>query len=648
VYSTEAGGTDYTFNGGFLRADSSNHDFAYTGSEVKPFDGEDVYVKIETSVTGTPATTDSGVYVKATNVEYSNNTEVGTATAKIYFDDADYETKVDSKDVAVSATSGSYIVVNFKIAKASLNDVYIKAQATTTYTGGEVTLNKSDLALYLQDEDGNEVKVDESLYKISDITKNDGSTSVVKSGTKIKDENGTVTFNYTGAPSTDKEDENTLTVIYALTTEGAKHYAFSDDGNKIAGAIYVKKASWSDVVITAEDTTDGSTANVTVTLNGNTLTSTQYTATATPKNGLSYVTVNGVATYFDDLNDETFYVNIGKAINTKIQSVTLKDTKATYTYTGEEIKPEVTVKLYSSATLTEGVDYEIVYENNVDAGNGTAKYYVKGIGDYAGTKQGGTFTIQQAKLSSTTVTAEDVTYETTKPTVADLAKALTIKNGDTTLVYGTDFTVSLNGSVKDGENTLRIIPAEDSINYTGSTTATVKVTKVENLSAAEIATIANVAYTGEAQTPALKVTLGDKTLVQDTDYTVEYTNNTEVGKATATITGIGAYTGTNERNFVVVPQKVTGLKAVKKTATTLKLQFNAVEGADGYKIYDAETGKAIASVSTQNGADVLKKTITGLNAGETRKYKVRAYKIVNGTKRYAEYSAVYTKATAKK
>jgi uncharacterized repeat protein (TIGR02543 family) len=169
-----------------------------------------------------------------------------------------------------------------------------------------------------------------------------------------------------------------------------------------------------------------------------------------------------------------------------------------------------------------------------------------------------------------------------------------------------------------------------------------------NVAGATIATIKNVAYTGEAQTPALTVTLGDKTLVEGTDYTVAYTNNTEVGCATATITGIGAYTGTNARNFVVVPQQVTGLKAIKKTATTLKLQFNAVKGADGYAIYDAATGKRLATVSTQNGASVLKKTITGLKAGETRKYKVRAYKIVNGTKRYAEYSAVYTKATAKK
>ena len=60
------------------------------------------------------------------------------------------------------------------------------------------------------------------------------------------------------------------------------------------------------------------------------------------------------------------------------------------------------------------------------------------------------------------------------------------------------------------------------------------------------------------------------------------------------------------------------------------------------------TGKALASVSTQGGKDVLTKTIKGLKAGEKRQYKVRAYKVVNGTKRYAAYSDIYTKATAAK
>lgn len=95
-----------------------------------------------------------------------------------------------------------------------------------------------------------------------------------------------------------------------------------------------------------------------------------------------------------------------------------------------------------------------------------------------------------------------------------------------------------------------------------------------------------------------------------------------------------------------IPEKITGLKAIKKTKTTLKLTFNAVSGASGYKIYDAATGKVLANVSTQKGAKKLVKTITGLKAGEQRKYKVRGYVTVNGTKHYGAYSNIYTKSTA--
>ena len=94
--------------------------------------------------------------------------------------------------------------------------------------------------------------------------------------------------------------------------------------------------------------------------------------------------------------------------------------------------------------------------------------------------------------------------------------------------------------------------------------------------------------------------------------------------------------------------RVTGLKAIKKTTTTLKLTFNKVEGASGYEIYDAETNELLTTCTTQKGADKLVKTITGLNAGEVRKYKVRAYVIVNGEKHYGAFSKVYTKATAER
>ncbi len=119
-------------------------------------------------------------------------------------------------------------------------------------------------------------------------------------------------------------------------------------------------------------------------------------------------------------------------------------------------------------------------------------------------------------------------------------------------------------------------------------------------------------------------------------------------RAYATVNGkkvYGAFSATYSK-ATAAPGQVTGLTAVKKTATTLKLNFNAVEGADGYEIYDAAANTLLASCTTQNGASVLTKTITGLKAGETRQYKVRAYATVNGKKVYGAFSATYTKATA--
>ena len=58
-------------------------------------------------------------------------------------------------------------------------------------------------------------------------------------------------------------------------------------------------------------------------------------------------------------------------------------------------------------------------------------------------------------------------------------------------------------------------------------------------------------YTGSPITPQVTVKDGETTL-SDTYYTVEYTNNTEPGEATATITFNGNYTGSYTLNFNIV------------------------------------------------------------------------------------------------
>ena len=79
-----------------------------------------------------------------------------------------------------------------------------------------------------------------------------------------------------------------------------------------------------------------------------------------------------------------------------------------------------------------------------------------------------------------------------------------------------------------------------------------------SLAGATIAAISDQTYTGAAITPALTVTFNGATLTAGTDYTVGYANNIAVGSASATITGIGNYSGTQTVSFNVVPLSVTG------------------------------------------------------------------------------------------
>jgi len=59
-------------------------------------------------------------------------------------------------------------------------------------------------------------------------------------------------------------------------------------------------------------------------------------------------------------------------------------------------------------------------------------------------------------------------------------------------------------------------------------------------------------YDGSAKTPAVTMKLNGKTLILNTDYAVSYSNNTNVGTATVTVTGIGSYTGIVTKNFTII------------------------------------------------------------------------------------------------
>lgn len=149
-----------------------------------------------------------------------------------------------------------------------------------------------------------------------------------------------------------------------------------------------------------------------------------------------------------------------------------------------------------------------------------------------------------------------------------------------------------------------------------------------DLAAAVITGLDNVVYTGAAFAPEPVVTLNDKELVKDTDYTVEYANNKAAGTAVVTVTGKADYTGTAQGTFVIAKAanpakakasaKTVKFAKVKKAKQTVK--SITVKAAQGKVTYAKTSGK-FAVNKTTGAVTVPKKTKKGTY---TMKVKVTA------------------------
>ena len=280
---------------------------------------------------------------------------------------------------------------------------------------------------------------------------------------------------------------------------------------------------------------------------------------------------------------------------------------APFTYTGEAFKPKVEVYLDLEGTemLTEGKDYQIAgYENNINVGTG--KVNLEGLGAYAGSAISPTFSIMKADQ---TLTMEDktVVYGETgvKFEAAGAKTSVTYSgNNDNVATVAEDGSVTINGV---GEVTVTAAAAEGSNYKAAEKTATLTVSAAD-ISEAEIDPIADVEYTGSAQTPEPVVKLGDKTLVKDTDYTVAYADYINVGKATVTVTGKGNYTGSVDAGF-----NITKAKAIAEnvTVTAPEKIFETTDLAD----------IELSGTTTPEGAALALKPDQELTVG-TKEYDV--------------------------
>ena len=134
-------------------------------------------------------------------------------------------------------------------------------------------------------------------------------------------------------------------------------------------------------------------------------------------------------------------------------------------------------------------------------------------------------------------------------------------------------------------------------------------------------TIADQTYAGSACKPAVKIS----GLVEGTDFTVAYSNNTKPGTATITVTGIGAYKGTAKIQFNIKLAKAS-LTSASNISGGVQLQWKAVSGAAGYEIYRKTSGSSTyTKLYTVTSGSTLSYIDKAASQGTTYIYKIRAY-----------------------
>lgn len=294
-------------------------------------------------------------------------------------------------------------------------------------------------------------------------------------------------------------------------------------------------------------------------------------------------------------------------------------------YDQNEYRPAVKVTVVENRkkiTLTEGLDYQVEYQNNVNAGTGTV--LVKGIGSYKGTLKA-PFTINQKSVKKLKIlTGSMTTGSKSEPPVYVYDGATLLKNGtDYKLAYDAALTANAAKSAK--------ITVTGLGNYKDSKVVKLAVYDVDEAHVINPQHVTlkqpGMEYTGKALQPVPVVKIGGTALTANKDFKVRYQNNINAGTAYVIVTGKGAYKGEVIKTF-----EITALKANKTKLTIAPISD---------KIYNGQLQKP--SVTVKAGTKKLTKgidytvTYTGNLHASTAGKKAKV--IITGKGNYAGLTA---------
>lgn len=251
-----------------------------------------------------------------------------------------------------------------------------------------------------------------------------------------------------------------------------------------------------------------------------------------------------------------------------------------YEYNGKSHEPEIESS-ESAPELEQGSDYEVTYENNINAGTATIKITGKDI--FCGTvERSFKITPDENGMYVCYFAENNETYLETTFKGKKVEPEVVIDG----LVQGKDYTVTYVNNEKPGEARAELTGIG---NYKGS--ETLYFTIYGKLPAAD--PIADQTYTGKELTPAIVI----PGLKAGEDYYMYYEDNLYPGVATVTIYGTGYYKGTATIHFKIIKKTEKFVSNVKLNRTSYTYTGKTIRpsvtvtvngkkiGASAYKLY---------------------------------------------------------------
>ena len=279
-----------------------------------------------------------------------------------------------------------------------------------------------------------------------------------------------------------------------------------------------------------------------------------------------------------------------------------------YEYNGKSHEPEIESS-ESAPELEQGSDYEVTYENNINAGTATIKITGKDI--FCGTvERSFKITPDENGMYVCYFAENNETYLETTFKGKKVEPEVVIDG----LVQGKDYTVTYVNNEKPGEARAELTGIG---NYKGS--ETLYFTIYGKLPAVD--PIADQTYTGKELTPAIVI----PGLKAGEDYYMYYEDNQYPGVATVTIYGTGYYKGTATIHFKIIKKTEKFVSNVKLNRTSYTYTGKSIRpsvtvtvngkkiGANAYKLYyrnDKNSGIGTVQVRGIGKYSRINKTLT--------------------------------------